>query len=125
MQYDQRVRVERATNQTNQAYRRWVYDQNGNYVHTYETITGTAQTDEFHSWRILDGAGRVRASASDHPGSFGGFSGQYVVYDRMGRVVEQSNPTEIDGNWNPVGDDALNTGCLSNRGSPTLCRKGR
>lgn len=45
----------------------------------------------------------MRAAASDHPGSSGGYSGQFFVYDQMGRLVQQSNPTEITGGWIPAG----------------------
>ncbi len=101
-------RLQAATVLPGNTYQRWVYDDNAGYVHTYATITGTTQADEFHSWVIRDGVGRARLSASDHPGSAGGFTGRYVIYDKMGRASEQSNPTEIDQNWNPVGDDTLN-----------------
>ena len=52
------------------------------------------------------------ASASDHPGSTGGFRGQLVLYNNMGRVVKQSNPTEttatgIPAQWADAGDDAV------------------
>jgi YD repeat-containing protein len=104
-QYDTYGRLERITNQTNSAYVRFVYDLNANYVHTYQTVIDTTQANEFHSWQVFDGAGRVGGTASDHPGSVGGFTGQYVVYDNMGRVVQESNPTEIDGSWVPSGDD--------------------
>ncbi len=52
------------------------------------------------------------ATASDHPGSIGGFSAQRVVYDVMGQVIKTSNPTETSasGNnpaqWTLAGDDA-------------------
>ena len=36
----------------------------------------------------------------------GGYAGQHMVYDNMGRVVQRSNPTEITGGWAPTGDDA-------------------
>ena len=103
--YDAYGRLERATNQTNNAYARFVYESNSNYVHTYQTVIDLTQANEFHSWQVRDGAGRVRAVAADHPGSTGGFTGQYTVYDQMGRTVQQSNPTEIDGGWVPSGDD--------------------
>jgi RHS repeat-associated protein len=105
-QYDVYGRLEQATNQTNNAYTRFVYDADGNYVHTYQTVIDLNPAHEFHSWQILDGAGRVRLTASDHPGSTGGYQGQYVIYDNMGRVTEQSNPTELDRAWVPSGDDA-------------------
>jgi RHS repeat-associated protein len=106
-EYDDFGRVKQITNQRNNAYTRFVYDPDGNYVHTYQTLTGLTQADEFHSWQIFDGGGRVRETASDHPGSASGdFSGSYVIYDNMGRVIEQSNPTEINSSWVPSGDDA-------------------
>jgi len=49
----------------------------------------------------------VFAVASNHPGSTGGNRGQYIRYDQMGRAVQQTNPFEIDGGWNPTGDDAV------------------
>lgn len=105
--YDAFGRLTQATNQTNNAYTRFVYETNANYVHTYQTVIDLTQANEFHSWQVMDGAGRVRASASDHPGSAGGFSGQYLVYDNMGRTIRQSNPTEMNGGWVPSGDDSL------------------
>jgi RHS repeat-associated protein len=105
-EYDDFGRLETITNQTNNANTRFVYEANANYVHTYQTIIDLTTANEFHSWQIFDGAGRVRASASDHPGSTSGSTGQYVIYNSMGRVVEQSNPTEINSSWAPGGDDA-------------------
>ena len=105
-QYDARGRLERASNQTNGAYTRFVYENNANYIHSYQTIIDLTQPNEFHSWQVMDGAGRVRASASDHPGSSGGYQGQYVIYDNMGRVTNQSNPTEMNDGWVPAGDDS-------------------
>ena len=69
----------------------------------------TAQ-GEAHSFKITDGHGRVIATASDHPGSTGGFSGQLILYDAMGRTIKQSNPTETSASGTPsqwaAGDDA-------------------
>jgi len=105
-QYDVHGRVERVANLVNNGYKRWVYEPNGAYVHTYETIRGTAQADEFHTWRVFDGAGRVRATAADHPGSEGGYAGQYFIYDKVGQLARRSNPTEMDSAWQQKGDDA-------------------
>ncbi|MFN2533002.1 MAG: S8 family serine peptidase [Pyrinomonadaceae bacterium] len=124
--YDVFGRLNRATNQTNSAYVYFVYDLNANYVHTYQTIIDLTQANEFHSWQIMDGAGRVRATASDHPGSVGGLSGQYVVYDNMGRVSQQSNSTEMNGSWAPAGDDTLwriTTQAYDWKGRPTQTTK--
>ena len=104
--YDAFARLTQTENQTNHAYVRYVYDTNANYIHSYQTVLDLTTTNEFHSWQVLDGAGRVRAAAADHPGSSGGYTGQYTVFDNMGRAVQQSNPTEMNGSWMPVGDDA-------------------
>ena len=48
---------------------------------------------------------RTRATVEDHPGSAGGQRSVYNVYDTMGRLSMQSNPTEINASWTPVGDD--------------------
>ncbi|MDQ3803050.1 MAG: hypothetical protein M3416_04255 [Acidobacteriota bacterium] len=105
LQYDAHGRLARVTLE-NGAYKRWVYDPTGRHVHTYETIRGTAQADEFHAWQVFDGAGRLRARAADHPGSVGGYTGQFLLYDTMGRLIKSSNPTEMDAAWVPKGDDA-------------------
>ncbi|HXM48522.1 MAG TPA: hypothetical protein VN956_11815 [Pyrinomonadaceae bacterium] len=108
-EYDEFGRIEWIRNQTNQAYTHFVYEPNANYVHTFQTVIDLTQPNEFHSWQIFDGAGRARASASDHPSSAGGYTGQFVIYDHMGGVVQQSNPTEFassQNGWNPAGDDA-------------------
>ena len=57
------------------------------------------------SW--YDGAGRVRRSRAEHPGSTGGWSATLVEYDILGRVARQSVPTEVDSNYDPAGDDAV------------------
>ena len=44
--------------------------------------------------------------ASDHPTSVGQYKAQYNVYDVMGRLAQQTNPTEIYGSWQEAGDDA-------------------
>jgi RHS repeat-associated protein len=106
LQYDPYGRLERVTNQTNGSYKRWVYENNANYIHTYQTVNDLTQANEFHAWQVLDGGGRVRAAASDHPGSVGGFAGQYFIYDQLGRVAQRSNPTEMNSAWTPTGDDA-------------------
>jgi YD repeat-containing protein len=45
-------------------------------------------------------------TASNHPGSSGGYSLVSIIYDQMGRVWQQSNPTEINTAWLVSGDDA-------------------
>ena len=77
----------------------------------YSTIidtnnNGADTADEVLSESWADGAGRVRQSRTEHPGSIGGYSGSLVEYDILGQVKRSSVPTEIDSNWNPAGDDA-------------------
>jgi hypothetical protein len=98
--------VEQITNQPSGAYARFVYESNANYVRTFRTVIDLAPANELQSWQILDGAGRVRATASDHPGSAGGYQGQYLVYDNLGRLTQQSNPTEMNEMWLASGDDS-------------------
>jgi YD repeat-containing protein len=53
----------------------------------------------------------VRATATNLPGSIGGFSGQLFDYDVMGRLERSSNPTETDADgpaWAATGEDAVN-----------------
>ncbi|HYJ86711.1 MAG TPA: S8 family serine peptidase [Pyrinomonadaceae bacterium] len=102
--YDSAARTSRVTSTFNSAYTRWVYPTAMNYVQQFSTIQGGA--GEAYSAQFLDGWGKVRASVSDNPGSAGGFSATHVMYDAMGRVVQQSNPTEISEGWATVGDDA-------------------
>lgn len=106
--YDAAGRLERITDAATSAYTRWVYPLSSNIVQQYSTINNL--TSETVSANILDGAGRVRAIASEHPGlstSTGGYTGQYLVWDAMGRLIQQTNPTEIYGSWQPAGDDAV------------------
>ncbi|MBD0372900.1 MAG: S8 family serine peptidase [Pyrinomonadaceae bacterium] len=104
MQYDAAGRIERVTNQFNNSYTRYVYSPDGMTVEQLSTLQ--AGGGESHDFTILDGAGRVRATGSDMPGSAGGYRAQFFIYDIMGRVSQQSNPTEINGGWTPTGDDS-------------------
>jgi YD repeat-containing protein len=107
--YDSAGRAERVTrrdgvNGVDKGYARMVYPASMNLVQSF------AQLDvgvEAYSASILDGAGRVRASARDLPGSTGGFAGQFFDYDAVGRLARQSNPTETTaaGTWPATGDD--------------------
>ena len=101
--YDSVGRLERVTITNNQAYTRFVYPSSLTSVQSFATINDTT---EQYSVTLLDGAGRVRASAADLPNSTGGYSGTKVFYDPMGRITQVSNPTEINGSWTRAGDDA-------------------
>lgn len=104
MQYDAVGRLEKVTTPFNGAYTKWVYPSGLNYVQSFSTVNVVA--DESYAITLLDGAGRKISEGFSHPGSAGGYKGQHFVYDVMGRLVEQTNPGEMDGWWNPSGDDA-------------------
>ena len=107
--FDAIGRTLQQTSLANNAYRRYEYPASHNRIDTYQTIqTGQG---EAHSFQITDGGGRVVATASDHPGSVGGFSGQRMVYDVMGRVIKTSTPAETTAigppsSWVTAGLDA-------------------
>lgn len=102
--YDSFDRVSQMTNTVNNAYTRWVFPASMNYVQQFSTLQDGA--GEAYSIDYLDGWGRLRTSWSDHPGSAGGYTAVVLMYDQMGRVVQQSNPTEVNGSGVPAGDDA-------------------
>jgi YD repeat-containing protein len=94
-----------ASNQaTSGGYVRWVYSDAMDAVQSWTQVD--AGKPESCSISVLDGAGRVRAAASDFPNSVGGYRARYTTYDVAGRVAAQSNQTEVNGLWNPVGTDA-------------------
>jgi hypothetical protein len=106
--YDIFGRLKQVTNLVNNAYTRYEYPNSQNSLDTYRTIE--AGKGEVHSFSIVDGYGRAIASASAHPGSTGGFSGQLVLYDKLGRAIKTSNPTETyasgkPSDWAVAGDD--------------------
>jgi YD repeat-containing protein len=102
--YDSAGRLYQSTNAANGAYTYIIYPTSSNVIQTYVAIRD-AQTLTVSS-KLFDGAGRVRATAAEHPGSTGGYVAQSFVFDVMGRVVATSNPTEIYGSWQSAGDDA-------------------
>ena len=83
---------------------RYAYATDHNSTQQWTTVNSLSE--ETFVLSLLDGAGRERITISEHPGSAGGLKSQYVVYDLLGEVSEQSRPTEIDGYWTPTGDDA-------------------
>jgi YD repeat-containing protein len=100
--YDSVARVDRVTTTNTGAYTRYWYGPN--YVASLATVNNVA--DEAYTNRVFDGAGRLTGVANNNPGSSGGYKAQITQYDLMGRVMKQSNPTEINGSWAPAGDDA-------------------
>jgi YD repeat-containing protein len=109
--YDSFGRLERETLVNHGgAYTRYEYPSNGIQAKIYATLTTGA--GEVMSERWTDGAGRIRYSRTEHPGSTGGWSGSKVEYDILGRVTRSTVPTEINpvnpanpATWVPAGDD--------------------
>ncbi|MGB7208963.1 MAG: hypothetical protein WBD27_09915, partial [Pyrinomonadaceae bacterium] len=111
-------RLQQETIVNSGAYTRYEYPTNGIQSKVFSTIidtnaNGADALDEVMSESWSDGAGRVRRSRTEHPGSSGGWSGSVVEYDILGRAKRQSVPTEISvpnandpDTWAPAGDDA-------------------
>src|ERR1043166_356881 len=68
--FDAIGRLQQQTNLVNGAYSRYEYPASANRIDTYTTIQDGL--GEAHSFQITDGAGRVIATAVDHPGSIRG-----------------------------------------------------
>jgi hypothetical protein len=107
--FDSIGRLLQVTDLANNSYTRLEYSTPSQLrIDIYTTIqTGLG---EARSVRITDGADRVIATASQHPGSDGGYSGQRMVYDNLGRTIKTSNPMETSATgtpfqWNTDGDD--------------------
>ncbi|MDX6530033.1 MAG: hypothetical protein QOH41_2323 [Blastocatellia bacterium] len=100
--YDSAARIQQVTTANTGAYTRYVYGPN--YTYTLSSVNNVA--DEAYAIQIFDGVGRVIETAGDHPGSSGAYKAQVTIYDIMGRVAKQSNPSEINAASVPTGDDA-------------------
>ena len=106
--YDPIGRIQRVTSLFNGAFTEFVYPQDLMMVQTFTTIRDDSigiQSLRAYSAKVFDGAGRVMGTIGSHPGSVGGYTAQDINYDVMGRPIEQSNPTETNGNWVPGGED--------------------
>jgi YD repeat-containing protein len=103
MTYNSLGQLDRVTTVNNGAYKRFWYGPN--YVASYATVNNVA--DELYAIQVTDGAGRVIGAASNHPGSSGGYSLVNTIYDQMGRLWKQSNPTEINNSWIVTGDAGI------------------
>ena len=119
--YDQTGRTIRAVNEFNGAYQSFYHD--ANYVLSWATINNVA--DEALSLKYFDGHGRNFASLTNHPNSTGGYIGQWTIYDVLGRGSSQSTPTEINGSWQAVGDDATSDGSFPRWAQQTYDWKNR
>ncbi len=100
--YNGAARVSQVTTVNNGAYVHFFYGPN--YAYSFATVNNVA--DEAYSIQFFDGLGRPYYSSSNHPGSSGGYKGLTTVFDLMGRVWKQSNPTEVNSSSSPSGDDA-------------------
>src|SRR5207302_3054860 len=100
--YDNATRLLQVTTPNTGAYTRYVYGPN--YVQSVSTVNTVA--DEAYSIQWYDGMGRAVLVGGNHPGSSGGYRGVWTQYDQMGRLLRQSNPTEINAGWITAGDDA-------------------
>lgn len=98
--YNSLGQLERITS-NNGSYNRFWYG--AEFAASYSTVNNIA--DELYFIQVTDGLGRVIGAASNHPGSYGGYRLVNKVYDQMGRIWLQSNPTEVNNSWVPSGDD--------------------
>lgn len=100
------------------AYTRHEYPSNGTQSKAFSTLVdvnssgGPDQSDEVLSEQFFDGAGRVIKTMAPH--TFNGTATATLVstrvkYDRVGRLIQQSVPTEVDSNGNPTLDDYRGT----------------
>ncbi|HEV7745767.1 MAG TPA: S8 family serine peptidase [Pyrinomonadaceae bacterium] len=107
--YDLKGRLTRVTNDLNTASTEWVYPDTMTEINQFTTIDpGSISNASLRAFSttLLDGAGRVRLTASELPPTALRYSAQRIIYDSMGRVFKQSNPTEVNDRWLPSGDDA-------------------
>jgi YD repeat-containing protein len=100
--YDSAARIQQVTTTNTGAYTRYIYGPN--YVVTYSTVNNVA--DEAYTCTVFDGVGRAVLAASNNPGVNNDYMAQATQLDAMGRAFKQSNPAEVDGGWNPTGDDS-------------------
>lgn len=115
--YDSVGRRLKVKSEVNGAYTKWEYGASGLYLKSFTTVdTGLAET---FVMSVTDGAGRLRGSLREFPGSVGGYSAQRLSYDIVGRQVRRYNPAEVTINtsdptdissWQPAGDDATTGG---------------
>lgn len=123
IQYDAEARLDRATNQNNGFYTRFVYPASRGYVQSYSNVKPGAA--ENYSVEVFDGLGRVRKTARFMPEKTDRYSAVMVHYNSLGQAVKQSKPTEILGDWTPTGPDDAGNWVYTDRaydwqGRPTI-----
>ena len=100
--FDNLGRVERITNSVNDSYTRYEYPQSGNRLDVFSNLkSGASQQNdtEGQTFVVFDGAGRTIGSATKR--AAGGFNGRRFEYDRVGRRIKTSNPTETSATGSP------------------------
>lgn len=116
--FDSIGRLERNSvyvNTTEHSYVRYEFPTSGIHSKVYAPIVdqdgdGNLAEDEVLTESWSDGAGRVRMSRIPHTFSSGTpvtWAGTMVEYDILGQVKRQSVPTEVDGSFDPAGDDLV------------------
>jgi len=90
----------------------------------YQTNATSTDTGQPHfEFREFDGAGRARRKAKDHPGGASGkYSGQQIVFDKIGLQTDQSNVIAIYGDWTPQPEDAATGWIFTNTSRDELER---
>jgi YD repeat-containing protein len=110
--YDEGGRLRKTLNNANGTYTEWVYPASQTLVQSYTTLDDNSLPAANLALRdynaaVLDGSGRMRASAKALPG--GGFAARRFLRDNMGRLAFESNVTQtpaLSGAWTTAGDDA-------------------
>ncbi|MBK8147760.1 MAG: RHS repeat protein [Acidobacteria bacterium] len=110
-EYDAVGRLLKDTVVNSGAYTRLEYPTNNIQTKVFTTIVNLGNSaidaeDEVFSESWTDGAGRVRRSRTEHPGSTGGWSATLAEYDILGQVKRSTVPTETNSSYEPAGDDA-------------------
>lgn len=107
--YDDAARIQRVTTVNTGAYTHYFYGPN--YTQRYSSVNNIAQNysdSDAYAIQVFDGAGQVIYNSGNHPSSIGGYRTVSSIYDKMGRLAAQSNPTEITGSGAFAGDDDPN-----------------
>jgi RHS repeat-associated protein len=105
--YDDARRVKRATVGNTGAYTHYEYGPY--YTQSYSSVNTVSENpyaSDSYRFQIFDGLGHIVLAGGNNPGSAGGYAAVNTIYNLMGRVVKQSNPTEVLPNLTPYGDDA-------------------
>jgi YD repeat-containing protein len=104
-QYDVAGRVTRVSNAVNGAYLATTYPLDQTVIVNSASIKDLNPANRVYSFTVFDGAGRLRATASDFPGGSLPYRGEFTVFDPLGRAIRASNPTEMNASWNADGGD--------------------